>query len=44
MNTTSASADTVQPFQFVADRPFIAVLRDNATGMILFLGAVRDPQ
>jgi serpin B len=44
MNTTSASADTVQPFQFVADRPFIAVLRDNATGMIIFLGAVRDPQ
>lgn len=42
MNTTSDSS--TEPFEFVADRPFIAVLRDNATGMILFLGAVRDPQ
>jgi serpin B len=42
MNATGASSN--EPFEFIADRPFLAALRDNATGIILFLGAVRDPQ
>lgn len=29
--------------QFVADRPFVAVLRDDRTGAILFIGQVTDP-
>jgi serpin B len=26
------------------DRPFVCVLRDNATGTVLFAGVIRDPQ
>jgi serpin B len=29
--------------QFVADHPFLAVLRDDQTGAILFIGQVNDP-
>jgi serpin B len=42
MATGNASVD--EPFQFIADRPFIAAICDNATDTILFLGVVRDPQ
>jgi serine protease inhibitor len=31
------------PVQFVADHPFLAVLRDDQTGAILFIGQVTDP-
>ncbi len=30
-------------FSFVADRPFFFVIRDDATGSILFMGALYDP-
>jgi serpin B len=42
MRTTSA-IQPQPPFTFVADRPFLAAVRDNKTGSILFLTAVREP-
>ena len=51
--TTAAAATSVSigvtsvmvpSFSFVADRPFLMAIRDQTTGVILFLGAVYDPQ
>lgn len=39
IKTESAPAD---PFEFVADRPFLFAIRDRPTGAILFLGRVVD--
>lgn len=33
-----------QPFRFITDRPFLMAIRDQQTGVILFLGAVMDPK
>lgn len=33
----------VYDFRFQADRPFVVVIRDDATGALLFVGAVTDP-
>ena len=50
--TTAAAATTAaigvtsvarQPFTFVADRPFLVVLRDVATGAVLFVGSINNP-
>ena len=40
MRTVSAPLD---PFSFVADRPFLFVIYDRVTGTIMFLGRVVDP-
>ena len=32
------------PFHFVVDRPFFMAIRERQTGLILFLGAISDPQ
>jgi serine protease inhibitor len=32
------------PFRFVVDRPFFMAIRDQASGLILFLGAINDPR
>ena len=32
------------PLQFVADRPFLYVIRENSTGAILFMGKVGKPE
>jgi len=37
---TAVPAD---PFEFVADRPFLFAIRDRPTGAVLFLGRVVDP-
>lgn len=33
----------VYDFRFQADRPFVVVIRDDATGALLFVGAITDP-
>jgi serpin B len=33
-----------QPLQFVADRPFLYVIKENSTGAILFMGKVGKPE
>ena len=37
------TAAPVDPFEFVADRPFLFAIRDRPTGAVLFLGRVVDP-
>jgi serine protease inhibitor len=32
------------PFHMVADRPFLVALRENQSGLILFLGTIADPR
>lgn len=52
-NGTEAAAATVvgvgatsappPPTRVVVDRPYLSILRDDGTGAILFVGAIRDP-
>jgi serpin B len=42
MGVTS-SAEMVRPFRMVVDRPFFFAIRDNKTGLILFMGQIVNP-
>jgi serpin B len=42
MSTKGAGAPP-QAVEFTADHPFLFVMRDNATGLVLFVGRVADP-
>ena len=43
MLRAGAAAPREEPVPFRADHPFLFVIRDNATGLILFMGRVADP-
>jgi serpin B len=43
VSVTSVQINPVQPFTFIADRPFLMAIRDGQAGAILFLGAVMEP-
>lgn len=42
--SAAKSGATPEKFTFVADHPFLGVIRDNQTGSILFLGVVMEPK
>jgi serpin B len=32
------------PIEFIVNRPFIVVIRDDRTGLLLFMGQITDPE
>lgn len=36
--------EPVEPVSFVVDRPFLFLIRDHASGLVLFVGRVTDPR
>ncbi len=43
MRITSARPTPMKPIYFIANHPFIFVIRDNVTGCILFMGRISNP-
>ncbi len=39
----TASAEPVSPEPFVVDRPFLCAVRDERTGVLLFVGLIYHP-
>jgi serpin B len=44
MELTAAAPDTPQKVVFRADRPFLFAIRENSTGIVLFMGKVGNPE
>jgi serpin B len=44
MMTLGAMIDAPQPFVMRVDRPFLCAIRERASGLVLFLGAISSPQ
>ncbi len=42
--TASAPVNKPPPFEMIVDRPFLVEIREDRTGLVLFLGAIRDPR
>lgn len=36
-------ATAVQPVEFIVNRPFVLLIRDDRTGNILFMGKILEP-
>ncbi|MCX5797614.1 MAG: serpin family protein [Elusimicrobia bacterium] len=43
MASRGSARPAAPPFEFIADRPFLYAVEDNATGELLFLGALYEP-
>lgn len=41
---TTRCAPAAEPFEMVINRPFFCAIRDNKTGVLLFVGSIVDPQ
>jgi serpin B len=44
MKMTTAIANPPQPFSMIVDRPFVCAIIDDSTGLVLFLGAITEPE
>jgi serpin B len=43
MARTTSVANRLPPVDFIADRPFMVIIRDEVSGAILFMGQVVSP-
>lgn len=44
ITSAGVSRDPIKEIEFMADRPYMYFIRDNATGSLLFMGTVNNPK